>query len=300
MRARDIIAFLLLLAIAFSSYFGRDAEPPAPPSSPPPQEDQRRPPPQKYSGVPWDAETRDWLTERPAAQNPVVAENFRLPSTNEVQIDDKRRSSAGTAFSVGDGVWLTARHVVDGCDDVGLQTAPKRGVRASDVVMHPNADVALIRTKNSRAGFPVAAPGSKTDTAYMVGFPASKPGAVSATLIGPSTLRERGRYKTFEPVMVWSERDRVPDRFGSLAGLSGGPVFSADGSAIGVVLAENTRRGRIITAVPETMRGLIGKAGATLSAAPVRSSFSNEGYPVTARELITSLRVSRVLCQVGS
>ncbi|MDA0996877.1 MAG: serine protease, partial [Proteobacteria bacterium] len=247
----------------------------------------------------WDAETRSWPGDQPAHQSTQQPENYRLPTVNEVIHEDAKKSSVGTAFAVGDGVWLTARHVVEGCDTLSLQTAPKRGVRVQAVAHHPNADVAVLRTKGGRPGFALAR-SDATKSAFMVGFPAGRPGAVSASLIGPSRLKGRGRYRTEEPVLVWSEKSRIPDRFGSLGGLSGGPVFNATGQVIGVVLAENRRRGRIMTAVPETIAEAARLAAAPLAASGEAPAFSSDGYPAVARTLITSLRVSRAFCQVRS
>lgn len=308
MRARDVIAFLLLIVIAGVSYF-RDRAKPEAPFQPPGQQQEapRRPSPEKFrdapaevpAGAPWEVETRAWLTDRPARQTTEASENFMLGRGGDIVLDEKRRSGSGTAFAVGDGVWLTARHVIDGCDDIGIQTGTKRAVKVSNATTHPNADVAILKTRQTPPALSIApATGGDVRNAFMVGFPAGKPGAVSATQIGQSTLRERGRYRTAEPVRVWSERDRIPDRAGSLGGLSGGAVFDRDGTVIGVVLAEERRRGRIITALPATLYETAREAGATIGGGGKGGTFSEKDYPLTARELITSLRVARAICRV--
>jgi serine protease Do len=56
-----------------------------------------------------------------------------------------------------------------------------------------------------------------------------------------------------EPVLAWAEQGRTSGLRGSLAGISGGPAFSANGQVIGVTIAESARRGRIYTAAPTSI-----------------------------------------------
>jgi len=299
MRFRDIVALIALIIIALGGQIFR-SEDPAP--SPPRSDTPRRPAPQAYAEPPkpgriWMAETESWLSEAPSRRTG-VAPNWGTPEGKSVvELPYRRSSGSGTAFAVGDGKWLTARHVTDGCDDIGLQIAPRKGIKVTDVRNHPNADVALLTTRGSPAPFPLGPGADKGDDGYMIGFPQGRPGAVHVTKIGSTVLHERGRYKTRERADVWSERSRIPDRFGSLGGLSGGPAFTADGQLSGVVLAEEPRRGRVLSAEPQTLARMIedvGHIGTTQPAGPL----SRDGYPRTAREMITSLRIAKVLCRV--
>ena len=55
------------------------------------------------------------------ALGPTLKPGSPLDAVFTVDVGTKN-SSIGTAFSVSeDGIWFTARHVVDGCDRVGLQ-----------------------------------------------------------------------------------------------------------------------------------------------------------------------------------
>src|SRR3569623_1803858 len=48
-----------------------------------------------------------------------------------VEVANQAEPAAGTAFSVADsGIWVTARHVVDGCSQTAIVVAPGRGVEA--------------------------------------------------------------------------------------------------------------------------------------------------------------------------
>lgn len=295
MRFRDIVALILLGVVAFVGQLMRgDPEIPTPP---PQNENPRRPAPQAYTGQPWSAETEGWLSEAPSSRTRLAPDWLTPEQRSVVDLPSRRTSGTGTAFAVGDGKWLTARHVSDGCNDIGLQVAPKKGIKVSDSKNHPNADVALLTTRNGPAPFPLGADAARGDDGYMIGFPQGRPGAVHATKIGTTLLHERGRYKTRERADVWSERSRIPDRAGSLGGLSGGPVFVSDGRLVGVVLAEEPRRGRILSAQPATLKQMIDQAGAP-DRAEVAGELGAATYPRTARTLLTSLRVAKVLCRI--
>jgi serine protease Do len=294
MRARDILAVIVMVIVAVVGQLLRSEDAPNPR-----QDGPRRPAPERYQAAPngtlWEAETRAWLSETPA-QQPRQPGWLGTNQNSVVDIPKTRRSGTGTAFAIGPGVWLTARHVVDSCDDVGLQVAPKRAIKVTDIRHHVSADLSLLRS--SRAPTPISLTTEQSDDIYMVGFPVGKPGAVHGSKLGSTILRERGRYQTRERADVWAERSRIPNRDGSLGGLSGGPAFAPNGQVYGVVLAEDRRRGRVITARPATLRTLIDASSAEIGDDPSPATFSADLYPGKARELILSGRVSRVLCRV--
>lgn len=297
MRLRDIMALILAGIVVIVGQIMR-AGPDVPLPAPPPYtENPRRPAPKIDTGKLWAEETESWLNEGPGKRFRLSPDWSPPESRSLVEIGPRKTSGTGTAFAVGDGKWLTARHVTDGCDDIGLQTAPRKGIRVIDAENHPNADVTLLTTRNGPVPFPLGPGAANGDNGYMIGFPKGSPGAVHATKIGTTMLQERGRYKTRERADVWSERSRIPDRFESLGGLSGGPAFAADGRIVGVVLAEDRRRGRVISAEPATLRSMMERAGPTgrTDAAPALDA---ENYPAAARGLLTSLRVAKVLCRV--
>ena len=305
MRFRDIIALLILVIVAVGGQlFRSEPDSPAPPppsdkSTPSPYGDNpRRPAPQYDGGKLWSAETRDWLSEAPSTRPGVTPDWIKPERQLFVDLPQRRTSGSGTAFAVGDGKWLTARHVIDGCDDIGLQTAPGKGVRVTNIRNHPNADVALLTTRQGPTPFPLGNGADTGDDGYFIGFPQGKPGAVHARKIGTTTLQERGRFNTRERADVWSEKSRIPDRFGSLGDLSGGPAFTADGRLTGVVLAEEPRRGRVLTAEPATLRSMIADAGGSSGRNEPARDLSADDYPKSARGLLTSLRITKVLCRV--
>ena len=165
-------------------------------------------------------------------------------------------SGTGTAFAVDDsGTWVTARHVVDSCDETYLYTGGGQAVRAT-VANSPSSDVAVLRTAWSRPPLPSDIGTRKRvgERGYFFGYPQGRPGEVVGNLIGRARMQVRGRYRTDEPVFAWSEVGRTRGLLGSLGGLSGGPVLDEDGEVVGVVAAENPRRGRVYSVAPISLR----------------------------------------------
>ena len=67
--------------------------------------------------------------------------------------------SAGTAFSVArDGLWITARHVVEGCRRPAIMVAEGRAVSA-DVRLASRADIAVMITDGGPPALPVLVDG---------------------------------------------------------------------------------------------------------------------------------------------
>lgn len=169
-------------------------------------------------------------------------------------------SGVGTAFAVNEsGQWLTARHVVDGCDEVALLVAKGRYIRATEVRVSPDSDLALIMTEKSP--FPAVVDTTADlrlgDYGYHIGYPQGRPGEAASRLLARSNLISRGRRQGTEGVLAWAETGRTRGLRGSLGGLSGGPVYDETGRVRGVVVAESPRRGRIYTASPESVEAFL-------------------------------------------
>jgi hypothetical protein len=84
--------------------------------------------------------------------------------------------------------------------------------------------------------------------------------------------------------------------------LSGGAVIDDAGRIVGIVQAESPRRGRFMTARPEAYRKLFELAGVNvpvISEPASKAGISAANYGSIARQLITTLRVAKVLCRVG-
>jgi len=208
-------------------------------------------------------------------------------------------SGLGTAFAVSeDGWWVTARHVVDSCDKVGIVVARNSAVPVSDVKVSLFADLALLKT--GRAPVALAIDASEThftvgEQAFLVGFPQGRPGEAYASLVGRQTLVARGRYDLEEPVLVWAELGRTSGMNGSLSGISGGPALAANGQVIGVTIAEAVRRGRLYTVSPSSLARLFQLEHVEAEGAP-GPRMSPETYGEQADALRRSLAVAQVVC----
>ncbi len=216
---------------------------------------------------------------------------------------DAKSNSTGTAFAIReDGVWLTARHVVDGCDKVGLVIAKGRAVEVSRVLPHPRADMAVLWSRRGAQSLSIsAAPLRVKQQGFHFGFPQSEPGQVSSSLLGRLNMRTTGRYRHTEPVVAWAEGRRVPAT-DTLGGLSGGPALNEAGEVVGVTVASSHRRGRVMTTAPISLESMLSIAGiqpagipsAGLNTAPRTSNFVDYGTALRRQ-----LTVAQVICRVG-
>ena len=208
-------------------------------------------------------------------------------------------SGMGSAFAISEeGWWLTARHVVDGCQHVGLIVSRGAAVRVTNVKRALFADLALLRTE--RAPEALAIDTSERNfqigqRAFHVGFPQGRPGEAYSRLIGRETLVARGRYDLEEPVLAWAEQGRTSGLRGSLAGISGGPALATNGQVIGVTIAESARRGRIYTAAPSSIMRLLRLEHIEAQGAPA-PRLTADNYGQESDDLRRQLAVAQVVC----
>ena len=212
-------------------------------------------------------------------------------------------SGVGTAFSIErGGWWLTARHVVDACDKVGIVVGRGQAAPALEVRVNRAADIALVRTEN--APDPLALDLDEStfrlgQAAFHVGYPQGRPGEAATRLMGRETLVARGRYSLDEPVLAWAEIGRTGGLRGTLAGMSGGPVLDSQGKVIGITIAESTRRGRIYTAAPSTIASMLEDESIS-AAGRSAGSMTVANYGPEADKLRRKLTVAQVVCVAGN
>ena len=222
-----------------------------------------------------------------------------LPSDPNLIVKTKpRQSGSGTAFAIdNNGGWLTARHVVDGCDEVGLISGPGTGVKVDKIEITPDTDTAILRTTWKRS--PLTPDFVETrrynELGYFFGFPQGQPGDVIGSLIGRNQMITRGRYNTREAVFAWAETRRSRGLTGSLGGLSGAPVLDKDGELIGVVTAESPRRGRGYSVVPSNMTSLVPAQAERKKT----TALGLNNYGREADGFRRDRRIAQVVCLVG-
>lgn len=207
-----------------------------------------------------------------------------------------RAPVSGTAFAVSQrGVWITARHVVDGCRQAAIVLGPRRAL-AAEHETYPDADVAVLRTDGGPTAMPLAPdlPLREGRRGYIPGYPQGKAGEVAVRLIGAEILRPSARGAPPETVLAWTETGRTMGMEGTLAGLSGAPVLDAKGRVVAVTVAESPRRGRIYSTAPSTVPNRLN---------PLRRGEYAPGELMTAQNygrvadaLRRDLRVAQVVC----
>jgi len=273
-RFLDKLAYLAaLLALLYASSFYLQF----------PQHEETRRPPVRYAEPP------------PDSRGPDIAPGAQVVT---IQVPEKQPST-GTAFAIGGGWWLTARHVADGCDSIGLVTGPRRATRAQQVVLHPNADIALLSMGLDPEPFPFLTESlQRGQEGFAIGFPQGSPGEVHAQLMGRVRLKSVGRYRTDEPILAWAERRRVPDHLPALGGLSGGPMFNERGQIIGVLVAASERRGRVMTSDPSSVRWLLDQAGLMPDPNARTMDLAVSNFVGKGDDLREDLRVTKVICDV--
>lgn len=215
-----------------------------------------------------------------------------------VNVPDKVEPGIGTAFSVSDsGVWLTARHVVDGCTQTAIVVGDGQGVEAR-VHVDPHGEAAVLTTDGGADALPLGLdqPLRRGDRAFHPGYPQGRPGEAASRLLGRETLVVRGRGARSESVLVWAESGRTDGLDGTLAGLSGAPALDKAGRVVGVTVAESPRRGRIYTTSPETVREALQVAGRRPAAFAVGEPVTPDNYGRVADDLRRDLRVAQVIC----
>jgi hypothetical protein len=212
----------------------------------------------------------------------------------------------GTAFPIAPDNWLTARHVANGeCQRVVLIVDGKK-VPATIAYLHPQADLALLKTKNvSGPVLPLETGTIAQDaTGYTFGYPKEKLGATQDRLMGRSRMQLSGEIQGTGPVLAWAELARYPDDLPALSGMSGGPVFDTQGKIIGIMVAASVRRGRIYTVAPEILQATeqaYALGAASAQAEPVSDvTTSNVSLSDTARALYKSSRMVPTYCVPAS
>ncbi len=220
-----------------------------------------------------------------------------------IQGGAKQTDATGTAFAVtANGPLLTAAHVTDGCERVGvLANERSRSPNvARGVLTHPVADAALIELSHRGPALPLGDDRSlrRGDDGFSFGYPRARPGAVHGTLMARDTARRDDGGGTF-PVLVWADADRDPENDLPLSGLSGGPVLDRNGRLVGILVAGSERRGVFMSTTMAPVRDLLGQAGVTPDADAVAEPIPVNGFGRYGERLRDRLSVTFAVCRVA-
>lgn len=209
------------------------------------------------------------------------------------------RDSQGTAFAIAhDGLWLTAEHVVKGCNLIGLATAPDRAERVDRVVASAVSDAAIIADGlPSAAALPLASDiPRRGDDGYHMGFPAGRPAVVHSRFIGEANAVRAGGAA--QPILAWAEIDRMPAFDHTLGGISGGPTLDRMGRVVGINSASSDRRGRVLTTHPAQAINLVRAARATAEPDPVAPIGDPAAAMARFVALVRAGAIRQVFCEV--
>jgi hypothetical protein len=203
----------------------------------------------------------------PRAQD--LGPGFRMRVPEVLNRDRHDLVSLGTAFAINDsGDWATAKHVSRDCAAlVLLEAGEQRGYPVKMVIDHPRTDLSVLVTGGSFNALTIADRDPGTDeTGYFIGYPQGDPASVEANYLGRDDVDviddlAPGRPPEHLVGDYWVESRRIPNFSGTLGGMSGGPVLDGAGDVIGVTVAEEPRRGRVISVTPESLAELLRGAG---------------------------------------
>jgi serine protease Do len=241
----------------------------------------------------------------PAAPLPAARERAgpATPFETTITVDSPKVSDpgAGTAFSISPGgIWLTARHVVEGCAHTAIVVAPGQGV-AAEVRIDPPAETAVLITQGGAPALPLAprAPLQRGMMAFHPGFPGGSPGEVASHFVQRETLVLRGRRVRREQVLAWAESPGDGPIPRSLAGLSGAPALDDEGRVIGVTIAQSRRRAQIYTTTPASLRAAVARAHIQTSAGARPAPMTGGSYDRISNSLRRDLRIVPVVCLPG-
>lgn len=220
-----------------------------------------------------------------------------------IQGGAKQTDATGTAFAVtAQGPLLTAAHVTDGCERVGVlanERARNPNV-ARGVLTHPVADAALIEVNHRGPPLPLGDDRAlrRGDDGFSFGYPRARPGAVHGTLMARDTAKRDEGGGTF-PVLVWADADRDPENDLSLSGLSGGPVLDRNGRLVGILVAGSERRGVFMSTTLAPVRDLLAQGNVTPDAGAVAEPIPINGFGRYGERLRDNLSVAFAVCRVA-
>ncbi len=146
-----------------------------------------------------------------------------------VRVEGRRRLPASGVVFAADGIIVTAHHVLEQDENIGIGLADGRTLTATVIGRDPTTDVALLRAPVSSLP---AATWVSADTLHVghLALAMGRPGqSVMATLGIVSALKKDWRTPAGGQLDYYLQTDAL-----MYPGFSGGPLVSADGKFLGI------------------------------------------------------------------
>ena len=196
----------------------------------------------------------------------------------------------GSGFIVSaDGLILTNAHVVRDAQEVMVKLTDRREFPAKVLGSDPKTDVAVLKIE--ARNLPALKLGSSKDLrvgewVLAIGSPFGFENSVSAGVVSA-----KGRALPDETFVPFIQTDVAVN-----PGNSGGPLFNARGEVVGISVREDPRRGRILSAHPETLASLLGTT--TIRGGAPAGAIAPASFAAWEQRLITTGRVRQIVCDV--
>ena len=211
----------------------------------------------------------------------------------------------GTAFKVGEDLWITARHVIHHCKKAyvkpNLTSTEDDYILIDNTFLHPRSDMAAFRYSNLAKPFNVPTLLDSEykkllgKSAFVIGYPNGLQGNLYVNFLEKARLESRD-YEIIEPVLVWNIKHKRPHTLTSVGGISGGPLINKDSKVIGSLIAEQIRRGTVITADLNSINWLIKAMDSEASPIYNNENLSMLNIDQVAKEFLEEGNVVKLIC----